>query len=118
MVQQYPELIVGIKIGHYEGSDWAPFEKALEAANKSDKPLLVECHLPQYPLEKQLNKMRPGDIITHSFEKVDERMPLVDEQGQLRPFVKEAQKKGILFDVGHGGAGFWFSQAVPAFKQG
>ncbi len=24
----------------------------------------------------------------------------------------------MLFDVGHGGAGFWFSQAVPAFKQG
>ena len=118
MVQQYPELIVGIKIGHYEGTDWAPFEKALEAANKSDKPLLVECHLPQYPLEEQLNKMRPGDIITHSFEKVNERMPVVDEQGQLRPFIKEAQKKGILFDVGHGGAGFWFSQAVPAFKQG
>ena len=118
MVQEYPELIVGIKIGHYEGSDWAPFERALEAANKSDKPLLVECHLPQFSLEEQLNKMRPGDIITHSFEKVNERMPVVDEQGQLRPFVKEAQKRGILFDVGHGGAGFWFSQAVPAFKQG
>ncbi len=29
-----------------------------------------------------------------------------------------AQQKGVLFDVGHGGAGFWFSQAVPAFKQG
>ncbi|MEJ7682383.1 MAG: hypothetical protein WKG06_31935 [Segetibacter sp.] len=31
---------------------------------------------------------------------------------------KDALKKGIRFDVGHGGAGFWFSQAVPAFKQG
>lgn len=117
-VLKYPDVIVGIKIGHYEGSDWAPFESALDAAKKSEKPLLVECHLPQFSLEEQLNKMRPGDIITHSFEKVNERMPVVDEQGQLRPFVKSAQKKGILFDVGHGGAGFWFSQAVPAFKQG
>lgn len=118
MVQTYPELIVGIKIGHYEGSDWTPFENALTAAQKSDIPLLVECHLPQFSLEEQLNRMRPGDIITHSFEKVTERMTVVDEQGKLRPFVKEAQKKGILFDVGHGGAGFWFSQAIPAFKQG
>ncbi len=117
-VQKYPELIVGIKIGHYEGSDWTPFERAIAAAQKSDRPLLVECHLPQFSLEEQLNRMRPGDIITHSFEKVAERMPVIDEQGKLRPFVKEAQKKGILFDVGHGGAGFWFSQAVPAFKQG
>ena len=23
-----------------------------------------------------------------------------------------------MFDVGHGGGGFWFNQAVPAFKQG
>ena len=27
-------------------------------------------------------------------------------------------KRGVLFDVGHGGAGFWFSQAIPALKQG
>ena len=39
-------------------------------------------------------------------------------RANVRPFVMAAQKKGILFDVGHGGAGFWFSQAIPAFKQG
>src|SRR5688572_3498188 len=117
-VQKYPEIIVGIKIGHYEGNEWTPFEKAIEAANKSGKPLFVECHLPQFSLEDQLSRMRPGDIITHSFEKVSERMPVVDEQGKVRPFVMDAKNKGILFDVGHGGAGFWFSQAVPAFKQG
>jgi len=117
-VQKYPEIIVGIKIGHYEGSEWTPFEAALGAAQKSDVPLLVECHLPQLPLEEQLNRMRPGDIITHSFEKVTERMTVIDEQGHIRPFVLDAKKKGVLFDVGHGGAGFWFSQAIPAFKQG
>jgi len=80
--------------------------------------MFVECHLPQYSLENQLQKMRPGDIITHSYEQVSERMPVVDEHGKVRPFVLTAQKRGVLFDVGHGGAGFWFSQAVPAFQQG
>jgi len=117
-VEKYPEIIVGIKIGHYTGSEWTPFEKALEAAQQSKMPLFVECHLPQLSLEDQLNRMRPGDIITHSYEKVSERMPVIDEQGHIRPFVLEAKKKGILFDVGHGGAGFWFSQAIPAYKQG
>jgi dihydroorotase len=65
-----------------------------------------------------IEKMRPGDIITHSFEKIDERMPVVDEQGNLRPFVLEAKKRGVLFDLGHGGAGFWYSVAIPAMKQG
>ena len=62
--------------------------------------------------------MRPGDIITHSFENISERMPVVDENGKLRPFVLEAKERGILFDVGHGGAGFWFDQASPALEQG
>ena len=62
-------------------------------------------------LQDQLNKMRPGDIITHSYEEIKERMPVVDDAGRLRPFVLDAKKRGVLFDVGHGGAGFWFSQA-------
>ena len=118
VAEKYKDIIVGIKIGHYEGSDWTPFNKALEAGKKSNMPLFVECHLPQYSLESQLQMMRPGDIITHSYEKVSERMPVVDEHGKVRPFVLTAQKRGVLFDVGHGGAGFWFSQAVPAFQQG
>jgi dihydroorotase len=117
-IKKYSEVIVGVKIGHYEGSQWTPFENASTAARQSNVPLFVECHLPQYSLEDQLKRMRPGDIITHSFEKVSERMSVIDEQGKVRNFVKEAQKNGILFDVGHGGAGFWFSEAVPALQQG
>ena len=118
VAKENPDIIVGVKIGHYEGKDWAPFDRALDAAKQFDHPLFVECHLPQYTLEEQLNKMRPGDIITHSYEKVDERMAVTDEQDKVRPFVLDAQKKGVLFDVGHGGAGFWFSVAIPAYKQG
>jgi len=118
VAEKYKDIIVGIKIGHYTGSDWTPFNKALDAANKSNTPMFVECHLPQYSLQDQLQKMRPGDIITHSYEQITERMPIVDSSGKVRSFVLDAQKKGVLFDVGHGGAGFWFSQAVPAFQQG
>ena len=118
ILDKYPDILVGVKIGHYEGADWAPFERALAAASRSDVPLFVECHLPQYSLEEQLTRMRPGDIITHSYEKVSERMSVVDEKGMVRPFVKDAMKRGVLFDLGHGGAGFWFSEAIPALKQG
>src|SRR6201991_568937 len=118
VIKEYPDIIVGVKIGHYAGTDWAPFDRAIDAAARSNTPLFVECHLPQFSLEDQLKKMRPGDIITHSFEKIEERMPIVDENGKLRSFVKDAQKKGVLFDLGHGGAGFWFSVAQPAMKEG
>ena len=115
---QHAGIIVGIKIGHFEGPEWAPFDRALAAAGKAGVPLFVECHLPQYTLEEQLDRMRPGDIITHTFERVSERMPVVDERGRVRTFVLAAKERGVLFDLGHGGAGFWFSQAVPALEQG
>jgi len=116
-IEEYPDVIVGIKIGHYNGASWIPFDRASEAARKSDRPLFVECHLPQYTLSDQLDHMIAGDIITHSFEKVSERTSIIGEDGRVRPYVLEARERGILFDVGHGGAGFWFSEAIPALKQ-
>ncbi|MDR7047169.1 MULTISPECIES: amidohydrolase/deacetylase family metallohydrolase [Dyadobacter] len=118
LMRQYPDIIAGVKIGHYNGKEWTPFDNAMYAARQAGKPLFVECHLPEYTLEDQLARMRPGDIITHTFEHIKERMPVVGEDGQVHPFVLEARKRGILFDLGHGGAGFWFDQAVPAIKQG
>ncbi len=117
MIQEYADYIVGVKIGHFDGESWTPFDRALEAGSKTNRPLFVECHLPQYTLEDQLDRMRPGDIITHSFENIKERAPVVDKQGQVLQVVLAAKEKGILFDVGHGGSGFWFNQAVPAFEQ-
>ncbi len=110
--------IVGVKIGHYDAGDWKSFDRALAMGNASNVPVFVECHLVDLSLKDQLARMRPGDIITHAYEKVSERMPVVDDNGKVHPFVLEAKKRGVLFDVGHGGAGFWFSQAIPALKQG
>ena len=115
---QYPEIIAGVKIGHYRGSEWIPFDRAVEAAKLAGVPLLVECHLPLLPLEEILKRMRPGDIYTHSFCVASDRTCLLDEQGKIRPYVAEAKKKGVRFDVGHGGGMFHFNVAVPAFKQG
>ena len=118
VIQQYPEIIVGVKIGHYRGSEWTPFDRALEAARIAKVPLLVECHLPLLPLEEILKRMQSGDIYTHSFCTASDRTCLLNEQGQVRQYVLQARNKGIRFDVGHGGAMFHFNVAIPALKQG
>ncbi len=115
---QFPDMIVGIKIGHYRGSAWTPFDRAAEAARLAGVPLLVECHLPQLPLENILERLKPGDIYTHSFCVAADRTCLLDEEGKIRSYVLDAMKKGVRFDVGHGGAMFHFKVAVPAFRQG
>src|SRR5690606_9858890 len=37
---------------------------------------------------------------------------------KVKPYIFKAQQRGIVFDVGHGGNGFVFTQAIPALKQG
>lgn len=118
VIGQYPEIIVGVKIGHYRGSDWTPFDRSLEAAKLANVPIFVECHLPLLPLEGILQRMRPGDIYTHTFCTASDRECLLDENAKVRPYVMDAKNRGVKFDVGHGGAMFHFNVAVPAFKQG
>jgi len=118
VIEQYPDIIVGVKIGHYRGDDWTPFDRALEAGRIADVPLFVECHLPLLPMEGILERLRPGDIYSHSFCKASDRACLLDDDLKIRPNVLEAKEKGVRFDVGHGGAMFHFDIAVPAMEQG
>jgi dihydroorotase len=63
--------------------------------------------------------LRPGDIYTHTFTDIARRDQIVDPvTKQLKPYIIPAQKRGIVFDVGFGGAAFDFSQAIPAIKAG
>jgi dihydroorotase len=64
--------------------------------------------------------LRPGDIYTHVFAELGgAREPVVDyETREFKPFVREAQERGIIFDVGYGGASFDFRQAIPSLEAG
>jgi dihydroorotase len=113
--------IVGIKVAHFSGPEWDPVDRAVAAGKVADVPIMVDFGGANPPLsieELFMKHLRPGDIFTHAFAQLATRIPIVDEQGKLRPFVTEAQKRGIIFDVGHGGGSFRFSQAVPALKSG
>lgn len=117
----FPEYIVGIKVAHYYGPEWTPVEQAVEAGEIANIPVMVDFggHTPALSLKTLLfDKLRPGDIYTHCFAKIKGRVPLVDDYRKLRPFVVEAQKNGLIFDVGHGGGSFLYDQAIPAIEQG
>jgi dihydroorotase len=43
---------------------------------------------------------------------------MLDDSGKVMPFFWEARKRGVIFDVGHGGGSFVFRHAVPAMRQG
>src|SRR3954469_19378969 len=112
------DIIVGIKVAHYRGPDWTPVERGVEAGKIANIPVMVAFgeFRPERPFQELvLKKLRPGDIYTHCFYAP---VPMLDDKGHLLPYLLEARKRGVLFDVGHGGAAFEFRQAVPAVKQG
>jgi dihydroorotase len=119
--RQHKGVVVGVKVAHYSGPEWDPVTRAVAAASAANVPVMVDFggHTPPLPLEDLLLKhLRPGDILTHTYAHVGGRIPIVDEQGKVRPYVWEARKRGIIFDAGHGGGSFLFRQAVPAMQQG
>lgn len=120
VAQRHPE-VVGIKVAHYAGPEWDPVQRAVEAGVMAGIPVMIDFggHIPPLSLERLLmEELRPGDIFTHTFGHVPGRIPVVSERGKVRPYVWEAQKRGIIFDVGHGGGSFLFRQAIPALKEG
>ena len=114
--------VVGFKVAHFQGPSWAPVDQAVAAGKIAGMPIMVDFggNNPPLSLEELFMKhLRPGDIYTHAYTLLpgNVRETIVDEAtGAVKPFVLEARKKGIVFDVGYGGASFNFSQAIPALK--
>ncbi|HWR50013.1 MAG TPA: amidohydrolase/deacetylase family metallohydrolase [Bryobacteraceae bacterium] len=111
-------LIVGIKTAHYAGPEWAPVDRAVEAGNTAGMPVMVDfgADYKERPLRVLLaDKLRPGDIYTHVYSGLRGEL---DPSGQPNPGLIEGRKRGVIFDVGHGGGSFLWRIAVPLMKAG
>lgn len=118
MAKKYPQIIVGIKTAHYAGPEWTAVEHAVEAGKAANIPVMVDfgAFRVDRPFEQLvLEKLRPGDIYTHMYLNA---VPMLDKDNKVRDFLWQARKRGVIFDVGHGGGSFVWWQAVPAMKQG
>ena len=60
--------------------------------------------------------MRPGDVVTHCYN--GHTLSIVDQDGKIKPGVREARARGVLFDIGHGLGSFNFEAARKAMAAG
>jgi dihydroorotase len=120
MLLKHKGEIVGIKSAHFNGKEWTPYERALEVGRAAKVPVIVDFGgnvRAGRTLDDLLTKyFRAGDIYTHMYGgRRGEQDP--QTKGPSRAMV-EGRKRGVYFDVGHGGSSFQWSTAVPLMKAG
>ena len=117
MAKSHPDVIIGFKTAHYAGPGWAAVDGAVKAGNLAGLPVMVDFG--RATAERNLNallldKLRPGDVYTHCFSGLRGE---ILENDRVNPVMFEARKRGILFDVGHGGGSFFWNKTIPAIEQ-
>ena len=115
-----PDYVVGIKARlsrQIAGEqDVEALNRAIEAAAAINGFVMIHVGDTKTPLEELTAMLRPGDVVTHAFH--DRSEGLLDDIGRVKPGIKEAQTRGVVFDVGHGAGSFAFDTAEKALADG
>jgi dihydroorotase len=102
-----------------------PLKRAIRACELAGTNGRVMCHIGGVETVELmtliLQTLRPGDILTHCYSGApneEGKFTNIVQDGKLLPAALEAKKRGVLFDVGHGGGSFDYTVAEAAIAQG
>ncbi len=114
------DVIIGIKVRVGRGSSGihgvAPLDIALQAANEAGLPLMCHIDFPPPSYEDVIERLRPGDVLTHAFRPFPNAP--IDHQGRVKDVVLAARARGVKFDIGHGKGSFAFKTARAMLANG
>ena len=102
-----------------------PLKRAIMACEKSGTAAKIMCHIggfetPQL-MSQILDTLRPGDVLTHCYSgapNIGGQFTNIVQDAKLLPAALEAKKRGVNFDIGHGGGSFDYTVAEAAMTQG
>jgi len=107
------DLIVGVKVrlgnNVSELVGIGALDVAIEAAEELGLPVMVHIGAPPPRRKDILERLRPGDILTHCCRMFPNAA--TDRDRNVRREVEEARERGVVFDVGHGRGSFDFDVA-------
>lgn len=119
-VRAHEDVVVGVKVrsGRIAGgtSGIAPVDLALEAADRVGLPLMAHIDEPPPGRSEVLPRLRRGDILTHCFRPFPNAP--VFASGAVRPDMRLARERGVVFDIGHGMGSFDFDVARTMLREG
>ena len=108
-----PDCIIGIKVRLGKNASGkagaAPLDVALDVADRTGLPLMVHIDEPPPTYEAVVDRLRPGDVLTHCFRPFPNTPMHAD--GRIKQAVMEARARGVVFDIGHGMGSFSWATA-------
>lgn len=121
-IERNRDLILGVKVRltrHQlvgEAAGLKPLFLAREAADAAGLPIMVHPQQAWAPsIDEILAVMRRGDVLTHTYHGLEHG--ILDERGKIRPSVRAARDRGVIFDVGHGQGSFDWDVCERALAQ-
>jgi dihydroorotase len=123
------DMVLGIKVRMSENvidkHGLEPLKRALAACEMAGTRGKVMCHIggvqSRALMSEILDTLRAGDILTHSYSGAPNNAGAgtnIVQEGKLLPAALAAKRRGVVFDVGHGGGSFDYTMAEPAIAQG
>ena len=119
-IERYPDEILGLKVRLSRnivgdlGS--RPLARAIETGENLGLPVCVHTTDPPVSAVEIAKMLRPGDIYCHMYQ--GRGHTILDESGRVWPELFEAQRRGVVFEVGHGSMNFDARIAGESVKQG
>ena len=98
-----------------------PLKRAIKAVEMAGTGGKIMCHIGgvESPalMSQILDTLRPRDILTHCYSgapNIAGKFTNIVQDGKLLPAAMEAKKRGVHFDVGHGGGSFDYTEGNQA----
>ncbi len=124
-----PDFAIGVKVRMSENVIFKhgvePLKRAIQACEMSGRPAKIMAHIGGVEtadlMSRILDLLRPGDILTHCYSGAPNsggQFTNIVQDGKLLPAALEAKRRGVVFDIGHGGGSFDFTVAEAAISQG
>lgn len=118
VLRRWPGIALGVKVRVQRAiagnQAVSLLTQALAATESTGTRLMVHVTDPAIPWLGLLDRLRPGDVVTHAFHGKGET---VASAGNIEA-AAAAQDRGIVLDLGHGAGSFSFEVAAAALAAG
>lgn len=128
-IAENADIVIGAKVRMSENviakHGLEPLKRAIMACERSGTGGKVMCHIGgvETPalMSQILDTLRAGDVLTQAYSgapNIGNAFTNIVQDGKLLPAAAEAKKRGVVFDVGHGGGSFDYTVAEVAIAGG